>query len=69
MGSANKNNTVVETAPSSLAVEAEKSAQFTEYEHSLGFWEAVKLHWPAVAWAVFINLVRYVDSIERCTVC
>ncbi|KAJ5815144.1 sugar transporter [Penicillium riverlandense] len=64
MGSANKNNTVVETAPSSQAVEAEKSAQFTEYEHSLGFWEAVKLHWPAVAWAVFINLATILKGLD-----
>ena len=37
--------------------EAEKSLRFTEYEHSLGFWEAMRLYWPAVMWSIYINLV------------
>ncbi len=32
----------------SLHTEAEKSLQYTEVEHSLTFWSAIKLHYPAV---------------------
>ena len=61
-------------ASASITEEAEKSLQFIEYEHSLGFWDAMSLYWPAVAWSMFINLVCLrctflvgydVDSISR----
>lgn len=41
----------------STTEEAARSLQFTEYEHSLGFWDAMSLYWPAVVWSMFINLV------------
>lgn len=43
---------------SSTTEEAEKSLQFTEIEHALGFWQATKLYWPAISWGLFINLAR-----------
>ncbi|OJJ34543.1 hypothetical protein ASPWEDRAFT_585559 [Aspergillus wentii DTO 134E9] len=45
------------------ADEAEKSLQFTEDEHSLGFWEAARLYWPALAWGLFINLATILKGI------
>ncbi|XHG08913.1 hypothetical protein AWENTII_012001 [Aspergillus wentii] len=46
------------------ADEAEKSLQFTEDEHSLGFWEAARLYWPALAWGLFINLATILKGID-----
>lgn len=46
----------IRSSPTSIVEEAEKSLQFTEIEHSLGFWQAAKLYWPAVCWGLFINL-------------
>ncbi|KAJ5102225.1 sugar transporter [Penicillium alfredii] len=64
MGHSTKDTTVVVSVPAPCAQEAEKSAQFSEYEHSLGFWEAVKLHWPAVVWAMFINLATILKGLD-----
>lgn len=36
--------------------EAEKSLAHTRFEHSLGFWQAVKHYRPALLWAAFVNL-------------
>src|SRR5262245_22820578 len=43
--------------------EAEKSLQFTEIEHGMGFWQAAKLHWPAICWGLFINLATVLKGI------
>lgn len=54
---------LVQAIPASEAQDAEKSQQFTFNEHSTGFWQALRLYWPAFLWGLFINLVRR----QRCT--
>ncbi|EAU37867.1 conserved hypothetical protein [Aspergillus terreus NIH2624] len=44
--------------------EAEKSLRSTEYEHSLGFWEAMRLYWPAVMWSIYINLATILKGMD-----
>ncbi|KAJ4292374.1 hypothetical protein N0V90_009036 [Kalmusia sp. IMI 367209] len=51
-------------AGSATAEEAEKSLQFTEIEHALGFWQAAKLHWPAIFWGLFINLATVLKGMD-----
>ncbi|OKL57189.1 hypothetical protein UA08_07333 [Talaromyces atroroseus] len=36
--------------------DAEQSRLYTEKEHELGFWEAVRLYQPAVLWCLVINI-------------
>lgn len=43
--------------------EAEKSLQFTEVEHAMGFWQAAKLYWPAICWGLFINLATILKGL------
>lgn len=38
--------------------DTQQSLEFTNDEHSLTFWVALRQHWPAVAWGLFMNLVR-----------
>lgn len=45
-------------------IEAEKSLQYTELEHSLKFWQALKLHYPAVLWGLFINLATVLKGMD-----
>ncbi|PLB47346.1 sugar transporter [Aspergillus steynii IBT 23096] len=52
------------SASESITEEAEKSLQFTEYEHSLGFWDAMGLYWPAVVWSMFINLATILKGMD-----
>ncbi|KAF2245889.1 sugar transporter [Trematosphaeria pertusa] len=44
--------------------EAEKSLQFTEVEHAMGFWQAAKLYWPAICWGLFINLATILKGMD-----
>lgn len=60
-----KRHTVVQAIPVGVGDEAEFAQEFTRKEHALGFWEAMRLHWPAVAWASFMNLVREFCSLEK----
>lgn len=39
--------------------EAELSFEFTKDEHALTFFAAARRHWPALAWGMFMNLVRF----------
>ncbi|KAJ9134632.1 Sugar transporter [Pleurostoma richardsiae] len=48
----------------SLQLEGEKSYQYTEVEHSLSFWVAIQLHYPAVLWALFINLATVLKGMD-----
>lgn len=48
---------LVQAIPASDARDAEKSQQFTIHEHSTGFWQALRLNWPAFLWGLFINFV------------
>lgn len=52
-------------SPDSLSSEVSKSRRFTEYEHELSFWHAVRLYWPAVAWTLFINLAVVLKGKNR----
>ena len=49
---------------SATTEEAEKSLQYTEIEHALGFWQAAKLHWPAICWGLFINLATVLKGMS-----
>ncbi|KAL4778876.1 general substrate transporter [Aspergillus varians] len=44
--------------------EAELSYEFTKDEHSLGFYEAARRHWPALAWGMFMNLATVLKGID-----
>ena len=44
--------------------EATKSLQYTEVEHSLTFWAAIGAHYPAVLWALFINLATVLKGMD-----
>ncbi|KAL4804122.1 general substrate transporter, partial [Aspergillus unguis] len=44
--------------------EAELSSEFSKDEHSLRFGEAVRRHWPAVAWGMFMNLATVLKGID-----
>ncbi|KAH9996747.1 putative MFS alpha-glucoside transporter [Xylariaceae sp. FL0662B] len=48
----------------SIQIESEKSLQYTEVEHSLTFWQAIKLHYPAVLWVLFINLATVLKGMD-----
>lgn len=48
----------------SLQTEQEKSMQYTETEHSLTFWKALQLHYPAVLWGLFINLATVLKGMD-----
>ena len=55
---ADKQTTLVQSVPASAIEDAELSFQFSKDEHNQGFWTAMRLHWPAVGWGLFMNLVR-----------
>ncbi|KAH9884252.1 putative MFS alpha-glucoside transporter [Xylariomycetidae sp. FL2044] len=44
--------------------ESEKSLRYTETEHALAFWAAVRMHYPAVLWALFINLATVLKGMD-----
>lgn len=56
MGSS-KGATVVHAIPAEASEEAELSYQFTKQEHALGWWDAMRLHYPAIGWGLFMNIV------------
>jgi hypothetical protein len=56
MGS-EKQSTVVQAIPAEATEEAELSFQFTKQEHALGWWDAMRLHYPAIGWGLFMNIV------------
>ncbi|GAQ42875.1 hypothetical protein AtubIFM55763_009303 [Aspergillus tubingensis] len=59
-----KRQTVVQVLPDGVSDEAEFAQEFTRKEHALGFWEAMRRHWPAVAWASFMNLATILKGID-----
>ncbi|KAI3396491.1 hypothetical protein diail_12111 [Diaporthe ilicicola] len=44
--------------------EAEKAAQYTETEHSLTFSTAIRLYYPAVLWALVVNLATLCQGLD-----
>lgn len=57
MGEEGEKKVLVQVIPASDALDAEQSQQFTAQEHATGFWQALRLNWPAFLWGVFINFV------------
>lgn len=55
---------LTEPASPSTCDEAEKSLRLTELEHSLNFWQATKLYWPAVGWCLFVNLAVVLNGMD-----
>ncbi|CAJ2510504.1 Uu.00g133130.m01.CDS01 [Anthostomella pinea] len=45
-------------------IESEKSLRYTEVEHSVTFQKAIKLHYPAVLWALFINTATILKGMD-----
>jgi hypothetical protein len=54
---AEKGTTVVQSLPVEATEEAELSFQFTKQEHALTWWDAMRLHYPAIGWGLFMNMV------------
>lgn len=52
-----KRATVVEAIPAEATEQAELSFQFTKQEHALSWWDAMRLHYPAIGWGLFMNIV------------
>lgn len=52
-----KRETVVQAIPAEATEDAELSFQFTKQEHALGWWDAMRLHYPAIGWGLFMNIV------------
>jgi hypothetical protein len=52
-----KQITVVQSIPEDATEEAELSFQFTKEEHALSWWDAMRMHYPAIGWGLFMNLV------------
>ncbi|ROV97361.1 hypothetical protein VMCG_06895 [Cytospora schulzeri] len=44
--------------------DADKTAQYTRKEHVLTFWAAFKLHYPAVLWALLVNLATVCQGLD-----
>ncbi|RAH77139.1 MFS alpha-glucoside transporter [Aspergillus japonicus CBS 114.51] len=58
-----KDEIVIQAIPTASLQEAETSQEFLAAEHALTFWPALRQHWPTVAWALFMNLVRSASMI------
>jgi hypothetical protein len=54
---AEKGTALVQSLPAEVTEEAELSFQFTKQEHALGWWDAMRLHYPAIGWGLFMNTV------------
>ncbi|KAL4966616.1 putative MFS alpha-glucoside transporter [Aspergillus stella-maris] len=60
-----KEISLVQVLPADADIaEAELSYEFTKDEHSLTFWAAVRRHWPALGWGMFMNLATVLKGID-----
>ncbi|KAJ5111278.1 hypothetical protein N7532_001813 [Penicillium argentinense] len=59
-----KHVTVVQHIPADASEEAELSYQFTKEEHVLGWWDAMRLHYPAIGWGILMNLATILKGID-----
>lgn len=57
-----KQGTVVKYISSDGSVDARLSFEFSKQEHALGWWDAMRLHYPAIGWGIFMNLVSEIIS-------
>ncbi|KAJ5183092.1 hypothetical protein N7492_000708 [Penicillium capsulatum] len=55
---------VVQSLPAESTEEAERSFQFTKEEHALGWWDAMRLYYPAIGWGLFMNLATILKGID-----
>ena len=62
-----KQTTVVQSISEDAIEEAELSFRFTKEEHALSWWDAMRLHYPAIGWGLFMNLVS--QLIPRMIIC
>jgi hypothetical protein len=58
MAMTDKSTALVQSIRASALDDSQRSLEFTNDEHSLTFWVALRQHWPAVTWGLFMNLVR-----------
>ncbi|KAL4950220.1 general substrate transporter [Aspergillus filifer] len=62
---ADKEISLVQVLPADADIqEAELSYEFTKDEHTLTFWAAVRRHWPALGWGMFMNLATVLKGID-----
>ncbi|KAJ5244286.1 hypothetical protein N7489_004382 [Penicillium chrysogenum] len=61
---AEKGTTVVQSLPVEATEEAELSFQFTKQEHALTWWDAMRLHYPAIGWGLFMNMATILKGID-----
>ncbi|RAL12824.1 putative MFS alpha-glucoside transporter [Aspergillus homomorphus CBS 101889] len=59
-----KHETIIQAVPTASLEEAGDSHEFLAAEHALTFWPALRQHWPAVAWALFMNLATILKGID-----
>ncbi|KAI4748809.1 general substrate transporter [Aureobasidium sp. EXF-12298] len=45
-------------------MKSETSVRYTEIEHSLGFWQAAKLYYPAALWVLYVNLATVLKGMD-----
>lgn len=55
-----KQTTVVRYISADGSEDAELSFEFSKQEHTLGWWDAMRMYYPAVGWGIFMNLVSEV---------
>ncbi|KAA8652374.1 hypothetical protein EYZ11_007080 [Aspergillus tanneri] len=55
---------LVQSFPQSSTEEAKLSFQFSKEEHSQRFWDAMRCHWPAITWGLFMNLATILKGID-----
>lgn len=61
-----KQGTVVQSISADAREEAELSFEFTKQEHALGWWDAIRLYYPAIGWGIFMNLVsKLIGGVSR----
>ncbi|KAI5276646.1 general substrate transporter [Aureobasidium subglaciale] len=45
-------------------MKSEASVRYTKIEHSLGFWQAAKLYYPAALWVLYVNLATVLKGMD-----
>ena len=45
-------------------MKSETYTRYTEIEHSLGFWQAAKLYYPAALWVLYVNLATVLKGMD-----
>ncbi|KAI4849609.1 general substrate transporter [Aureobasidium sp. EXF-8845] len=45
-------------------MKSEASVRYAEIEHSLGFWQAARLYYPAALWVLYVNLATVLKGMD-----